>query len=227
MTKESPPCPPLQIRLLGLATIGEALLFNLAFARLAARFDYPDILRHPAEEVLARFAAGGPGLILDWYGLAASALLMVPVALGLALRGPALGPRQVAAAILGSLAGLVQAIGLLRWVFAVPALAALPQADAATFAVLNQWGGVAIGEHIGALATAGFLIAMAPLVTGRIAAALARSSAALMVLGAGEGLLLALGRDGAAFGLAAMLGFLGFSGWLVLVGAALVRRPGA
>lgn len=218
---------PLQIRLLGLATIGEALLFNLAFARLAAGFDYPDILRRPAEEVLARFAAGGPGLILDWYGLAASALLMVPVALGLALRGPALGPRQVAAAILGSLAGLVQAIGLLRWVFAVPALAALPQADAATFSVLNQWGGVAIGEHIGALATAGFLIAMAPLVGGRIAAALARSSAAVMVLGAGEGLLLATGKDGSLLGLAAMLGFLGFSGWLVLVGAALVRRPGA
>lgn len=216
---------PLQIRLLGLATIGEALLFNLAFARLAARFDYPDILRQPAAEVLARFAEGGAGLILDWYGLAASALLMVPVALGLALRG--IGPRQVAAAILGSLAGLAQAIGLLRWVFAVPVLAALPEADAAGFALLNQWGGVAIGEHIGALATAGFLIAMAPLAGGRIAAALARVAAALMILGAGEGLMLALGRDGAGFGLAGMLGFLGFSGWLVLVGVGLVRRPGA
>ena len=27
------------------------------------------------------------------------------------------------------------------------------------------------------------------------------------------------------FGLAAMVGFLGFSGWLVLVGAGLLRRP--
>lgn len=216
---------PLQIRLLGLATIGEALLFNLAFARLAARFDYPDILRRPAEEVLARFAEGGAALILDWYGLAASALIMVPIALGLALRGAALHPRQVAAAILGSLAGLAQAIGLLRWVFAVPALAALPQADAATFAVLNQWGGVAIGEHIGALATAGFLIAMAPLAGGRIAAALARLSAALMIFGAGEGLMLATRHDGSLFGLAAMVGFLGFSGWLVLVGVSLLRRP--
>lgn len=74
----------LQIRLLGLATIGEALLFKLAFARLAAGFDDPDILLRLTEELRARFAAGGPGLILDWYGLAASALLMVPLALGLA-----------------------------------------------------------------------------------------------------------------------------------------------
>ena len=150
---------------------------------------------------------------------------MVPVALGLALHGEDLRPRQVAAAILGSLAGLAQAIGILRWVFAVPVLAALPEADAATFAVLNQWGGVAIGEHIGALATAGCLLAMAPLVAGRIAAALARGSAALMILGAGEGLLLAIGQDGSLLGLAAMVGFLGFSGWLVLAGVSLLRRP--
>lgn len=58
--KRITPMTPLQIRLLGLATIGEALLFNLAFARLASGFDYPDILRRPAEEVLARFAEGGP-----------------------------------------------------------------------------------------------------------------------------------------------------------------------
>ena len=216
---------PLQIRLLGLATIGEALLFNLAFARLAARFDYPDILRRPAGEVLERFAAGGPGLILDWYGLAASALLMVPIALGLALCGQAASPRQVAAAILGSLAGMAQAIGLLRWVFAVPALAALPHADAAAFTLLNQWDGVAIGEHIGALATAGLMIVMAPLLGGPIARLLARSSAALMILGAGEGLMLAIGKDGSLLGLAAMSGFLGFSGWLVLTGVGLMRRP--
>lgn len=214
-------------RLLGLATIGEALLFNLAFARLAAQFDYPDILRQPADQVLARFAAGGPGLILSWYGLAASALLMVPLVLALSLRGPAPGPRAISAAILGSLAGTVQAIGLLRWVFAVPVLAAMPQPDAAAFALLNQWGGVAIGEHMGALATAGFLIALPHAGKGWIAGAkrvLALGAAALMVIGTGEGLALVTGHDGQLLALASMVGFLGFSLWLIWAGADLLIR---
>jgi len=33
--------------------------FNVAFGMLAARFDYPDILRRPTDEVLSRFEAGG------------------------------------------------------------------------------------------------------------------------------------------------------------------------
>ena len=107
----------------------------------------------------------------------------------------------------------------------MPVLAALPEADAATFAVLNQWGGVANGEHIGAVATAGFLIAMAPLPGGRISHILAQTSAALMILGAGEGLLLAMGTYDNLLGLAAMTGFMGFSGWLVLAGVGLMRRP--
>lgn len=53
----------MQIHLLGLGTTGAALLFSLAFARLAAGFDSPDRLRRPAEEVLARFGASGPGSI--------------------------------------------------------------------------------------------------------------------------------------------------------------------
>lgn len=37
------------------------IAFNAAFAALARMFDYPDILRRPTEEVLARFRDGGPG----------------------------------------------------------------------------------------------------------------------------------------------------------------------
>ena len=50
--------------LAGLLLIGVPLAFNASFALLAARFDYPDILRRPTDEVLERFRQGGTGLVL-------------------------------------------------------------------------------------------------------------------------------------------------------------------
>ncbi|HXQ55288.1 MAG TPA: DUF4386 domain-containing protein, partial [Actinomycetes bacterium] len=44
--------------------------YNLLFTLLARRFDYPDILRQPTSQVLARFAAGGSRLVLTWWGFA-------------------------------------------------------------------------------------------------------------------------------------------------------------
>jgi hypothetical protein len=50
----------------GLLLIAVPLAFNAAFALLAARFDYPDILRRPTADVLAKFRAGGTPLVLLW-----------------------------------------------------------------------------------------------------------------------------------------------------------------
>ena len=46
-------------------------------------FEYPDILRHPAGEVLTRFAAAGPDLHLYWYAMMSAALLMIGAAIAL------------------------------------------------------------------------------------------------------------------------------------------------
>lgn len=216
--------PPLLIRLLGAASIGLALFYNAAFSVLAARFDYPDILRQPVPEVMTRFAAGGAGLVLAWYALALAAMLMVPLSLALALRGPSATPGRVAAAILGALAGTVQAMGLLRWVTAVPALAELGPDAAPAFVALHQWGGVGIGEHLGFLFSAGFLLTMTAVDRARLPAVIAVVAALLMVLGAAEGPVLALGGNGQPFGLAAVAGYLGFSLWLIVTGLRLVRN---
>lgn len=215
---------PLASRIAGLAAIATAVAFNAAFARLAAIFDYPDILRAPAETVLDSFAAGGAPLILTWYAFALSAAAMIPVALALALL-PGLSPARISAAILGALAGAVQAIGLLRWVFAVPYLAEAGADRETAFIVLNQWGGVAIGEHLGFLLTAGFLAAMA--LADRadgslVRPALALTSAALIVAGAGEGIALVVGGPAQVLPAASVAGYLGFSAWLVLSGLALI-----
>jgi uncharacterized protein DUF4386 len=224
----------------GIAAIAFAILFNIPFATLASIYEYPDILRRPAGEALDLFAAGGPFLILTWYGFALAALALVPIAIALSITPgriqyqPALA---IGAALAGSLAGVTQAIGLLRWVFAIPAIAAAhanPSASAETrfaaeraFDLLNAWGGVAIGEHMGQLLTALFVLLLSWLQWregARLISAIGFATAITIALGTGEGLALALGKSGDAFALATIAGFLGLTLWLILTGVGLIRN---
>ncbi|MDB5541349.1 MAG: hypothetical protein JWQ89_3076, partial [Devosia sp.] len=107
-------------RTTGILLIAVPLVFTAGFTGLQMTFDYPDILRQPAGEVLTRFATAGPDLHLYWYAMMAAALGMIPAAIGLGLL---MWPRDAFVAALsigaGVLAGLVQALGLLRWVILV------------------------------------------------------------------------------------------------------------
>ena len=146
----------------GAVLIGAPLWFNASFALLGKRFEYPDILRRPPSEVLERFRAGGASLILLWWTFMLSGLLLIA---GAVLLGQVLGFRGIVplATAIGVLAGLVQMLGLLRWVYLVPALArsyADPSLDpeqrevqVAVFRALHQYLGVGVGEHLGYLFT--------------------------------------------------------------------------
>jgi len=226
-------------RLTGLSAIALAIVFNVPYAILAATYDYPEVLRGPAGEALDLFAAGGASLILTWHAFAISALALAPMAIALSLtpvrvaEKPAL---SIGAAIMGALAGLAQAIGLWRWVFVIPGLARVhadPNATAdaklaaeRAFDVLNQYGGVAIGEHLGQLFTALFVLMLACLQwseRARISAALGFLTALAIALGTGEGLAIALGQSGELFSLATIGGFLGLTVWLIATGIGLLR----
>jgi hypothetical protein len=144
----------------GLLLIAVPIAFNAAFALLAARFDYPDVLREPTAAVLARFGAGGTSLVLLWWGFALTAVLMVPLVV---LLSGAIGDADPTllglATTVGVLAALVQFLGLVRWPFLVPYLAraaADPEASEArreavdvVFQAFNRYLGVAVGEHLG------------------------------------------------------------------------------
>ena len=140
------------------------LAFNAAFARLAMKFGYPDILRRPTEEVLDRFRKGGSGLVLIWWAFAMPAVLLAPLAV--LVSGTLSGADPVllsAGTTIGVLAALVQFLGLIRWPFLVPYLAraaAEPDATPArreaidiVFQTFNRYLGVAVGEHLGFLLT--------------------------------------------------------------------------
>jgi hypothetical protein len=148
----------------GLLMIVVAFAFNAAFALLAARFDYPDILREPTADVLAKFRAGGASLVLLWWGFALTAVLMVPLVVLLSSAISDANPTLIAiATTVGVLAAVVQFLGLIRWPFLVPYLArtaADPDASPArreavdvVFQSFNRYLGVAVGEHLGYLLT--------------------------------------------------------------------------
>jgi hypothetical protein len=146
----------------GVVLIIAPLWFNATFALLGKRFDYPDILRRPTGEILERFRAGGSSLILLWWTFMLSGLLLIT---GAVLLGQVLGFGWIipVATTIGVLAGLVQMLGLLRWVYVVPALArayADPslgpeerEVHAAVFRAMHQYLGVGVGEHLGYLFT--------------------------------------------------------------------------
>ena len=148
------------VALTGALLIAMPLAFNAAFALLGARFDYPDILRRPTAEVLARFRQGGTPLILIWWAFALSAVLFAPLAvlLSRSLAGASETLLAVGATV-GVLAAVVQFLGLIRWPFLVPYLARIdaePNASEArrevvdvVFQAANHYLGVAVGEHLG------------------------------------------------------------------------------
>jgi hypothetical protein len=146
----------------GAVLIVAPLWFNANFTLLAKRFDYPDILRRPTAEILERFRAGGSSLIVLWWTFTVSGLFLIA---GAVLLGQVLGFEGIVpvATTIGVLAGLVQMLGLLRWVYLVPALArahadpalepAQREVHAAVFRAFHQYLGVGVGEHLGYLFT--------------------------------------------------------------------------
>lgn len=147
-------------KLAGIFFIVGALLVNIPYTLLIMNFDYPDILRQPTAEILTKFQAGGDTLIYTWL---AFAWVGLPMLFGAIMLKQILADEHASfletATTLGVIGFIVQVVGLLRWVFVVPALARLytdPAADSATqaavaavFTAVHQYGGVILGEHMG------------------------------------------------------------------------------
>ncbi len=148
----------------GILLIVVPIAFNLAFFALQRRFDYPAILRKPTEDVLERFAAGGPSLRAIWYGFAFTALLFIPIPVLVQQLFPTAPWYLPVGTTIGVIAGVLQAIGLMRWPFLVPVIVNVWKDPAATaahkdaaevaFEIVHRFVGGVIGEHLGYLLTA-------------------------------------------------------------------------
>jgi len=129
---------------------------------LTITFNYPDILRQDSGAILRQFHQGGAPLIFTWL---AFALLGLPLLVAYSLIGQKLEskmPQMNWVTTIGIISGLVQIIGLLRWVFVIPVLAtefvnssspSRQEAIEISFKLIHQFGGVLLGEHLGQLFT--------------------------------------------------------------------------
>jgi hypothetical protein len=206
------------------------ILFNLFYAALIVRFSYPGILREPTADILTRFAAGGSRLVLLWWGFALSAIAFIPVAV---LAGSLVADETLRTAVVtvGVLAGLVQALGLLRWVFLVPHLAresaagADPKVVDLVFQSFHRYLGVAVGEHLGYLLTGVFTILLSIGAWSVVPAWLAVAGiviGAMLVVGALE-FVGPFERDGwKVAGILVPVGYTLWSVWLLLLGVVLL-----
>jgi hypothetical protein len=204
--------------------ISAAVLVNVAFTGLGMVFDYPDVLKHPATDVLASFRASQGVVSALFLLLALGAALLAPVALGVGRLSDTPAMRWAVRA--GVAAAVVQVVGLLRWPLLVPGWAALaaggdPAAEEA-FTTANRVLGTLIGETGGYLLTAAWtvlvLVALGTAFAGWLFVAVGAVSSALILLGVASPLNLPL------VDLANFAGYVLWSGWLVAFGLVLLVR---
>lgn len=216
-------------KLAGLSLIVLAIAFNAVFTWLGMIFDYPDILRRAPSEILTRFGAGGPTLIFAWAAFMFAAAWLVPTAGWLSAVTAQRGVITTMALACGVAAGLAQAIGLARWVFVVPGLAAAPPSETVTllFQAIHQYGGVAIGEQLGQFFTVLWVLQLSTAqakggLPVRWASLVGVIAGAMILVGLTEAYATVLPFDPGPLALAAPLGFMLLSVWMLITGVGLL-----
>ncbi|MDX2255647.1 MAG: DUF4386 domain-containing protein [Pseudanabaenaceae cyanobacterium bins.39] len=157
------------VRYTGIFLVLLVIFLNVPYIRLTQIFEYDDILRKPIGDVLTKFHAGGIQLMLTWFAFGLSALLFIPASILLHQIVYRQGsPYLAIATVMGVLSGVLQSVGLMRWVFVVPLLANLYTDPTSSLAIretvkvvyqaIHQYGGVVIGEHLGQTLLVGWTI---------------------------------------------------------------------
>jgi hypothetical protein len=237
------------IQTAGILFIAGALLVNVPYMLLIMNFEYPDILMEAPGTILTQFAQGGAygsqtPLVWTWLAFAWAEF---PILIGIILLGrhleeqhPALAGWTRAGTTLGVLAILTQMVGLARWVFVVPHLAAMYTDPAATdatraaaeaaFVVVHRFGGNVMGEHVGQLFTIGWMaITSGVILRARVFPAwvgtFGWAASGVYLLAQTE--LLSAVTNLPVIPETGLVGSLLCLLWIVAVGVLTIRRPGA
>ncbi|MGH1392543.1 MAG: DUF4386 domain-containing protein, partial [Trichormus sp.] len=226
-------------RTTGILLIFLVILSNIPYILLIQTFEYDDILREPVDYVLTQFQAGGARLILTWFTFGLAAVLFIPGSILLhTILEREDAPYLSTATFLGAISGVLQAVGLMRWVFVVPILAKLytdttastatREAVSVVYQAVHQYGGVVMGEHLGQTALIGWTLGMgmamrsSPLFKSWVAW-WGLFTTPLLLLGQSE--LLATVLPTLPVVEATPVGFILWEIWLLIVGISLLRVP--
>ena len=152
-------------RLTAILLMVHTLLLAVGFNVLVAVFEFPDVLRMPAEYRLNLFLANSSIIIPTYYALALTGLTQVAIAVMLyqildANRDSLL----LLATTFGVLTGVFQVLGFIRWPVLIAYLATTmqnvesnglsPAVIAFMEGAFNHYAGMTVGEHLGFLAQA-------------------------------------------------------------------------
>ena len=219
---------------LGTLLVVTALLAFAPLAILAPAIGWPASLGAPAGLQLAAIAARPDAVALGYGVYLLYSMLIAPALIGLAARvfSGLQGPVAATVVAFAALSALARAIGILRWLTVMPALAASHAwGDAAArapiealFGALTAYGG-GIGELLGVS------LFMAAAVGTLSVAALVRGGMPRLLAGAGTVVALMLAALAApAFRLPALMpvaaAVTALSVWMIAVGVWAALRPG-
>jgi hypothetical protein len=225
-------------RLTGALLVAGALAFAAAATTLSATFDWPDILREPADVVLPAFVAGGTSLVWTWFATAWTyAILAVPILLLPGVLGRRRDPVLRVATSVGAASVVLSLIGFLRWVFVVPPLAdSYVAGDSTTRAAVeaawiaqHQFGGALLGEHLGQLLAIAWSITVSVIilrtaVLPRWLGGIGLVVSALYLTNQGD--ILATAVPGfPVWDLGGLIGSTGWGLWVAALGVVLLLRP--
>lgn len=144
--------------------IAHTLILTIGFNILVAVFEFPGILRMPADHRLTVFMAHSNIIVPTYYMLALTGLTQVALAVMLQ---QVLDKKQhgllALATTFGVLTGLFQVLGFMRWTILLPFLGSAfqngangvsPAMVAFVEEAFNHYVGMTVGEHLGFLAQA-------------------------------------------------------------------------
>ena len=128
---------------------------------LGSKFNFPDILRQPAENAFTLFKQNQSAIIFGYYIFVISSLLYIPLSYSLhktLINSKSKFALQIFKG-LGITTAIFQCIGFIRWIFMMPFLTKQyfehPEQKntiALIYETLNLYAGTSIGEHLGFIA---------------------------------------------------------------------------
>jgi hypothetical protein len=225
-------------RVTGALLVTGSLAFAAAATVLSSTFDWPDVLREPADVVLPAFVAGGTSLVWTWFATAWTyALLVLPILLLPAVLGRRSDPALRAATYVGAASVLLSLIGFLRWVFVVPALAdsyvggnaTTRAAVDAAWTAQHQFGGALLGEHLGQLLAIAWSVTLCIVILRTRVLPRWLGAAGLVVSAlylTNQGDILATAVPGfPVWDLGGLIGSTGWGLWVAALGVVVLLRP--
>jgi hypothetical protein len=225
-------------RTAGAMLVVGALSFGAAATVLSSTFDWPDVLREPADVVLPAFVAGGTSLVWTWFATAWTyAILLVPILLLPTVLGRRGDPVLRVASYLGATSVVLSLIGFLRWVFVVPPLAdSYVNGNAVTRAAVDaawtaqhQFGGALLGEHLGQLLAIAWSVAISVIIFRSRVLPRWLGVAGLVVSAlylTNQGDILATALPGfPVWDLGGLIGSTGWGLWVAALGVLVLLRP--